>query len=208
MFNAPIVFANGAQIVNMGDADILYQLPLESDIVPICEDVLAVFPQAALEIYAHKRCGVVRINDISLKHMLDFSIEHTLYRSVRDVPQPWLKVLFTENADVLSEIASYIGDRYPKASVCFSAKNFLEVFHAEADKGRGTLKLAEILGISPENIYTAGDQENDLPLLRVGKLSFAPENAVKAVKDQVDIVLPDNDSDMMAALISRLDSIY
>ena len=82
IYNAPIVFANGAQIINMGDANILYQLPLESDMIPICEDVLSAFPEAALEVYAHKRCGVVRFNDISLKHMLDFSIEHTLYQTV------------------------------------------------------------------------------------------------------------------------------
>lgn len=208
IYNAPIVFANGAQIINMGDANILYQLPLESDMIPICEDVLSAFPEAALEVYAHKRCGVVRFNDISLKHMLDFSIEHTLYQTVRDVPQPWLKVLFTERTEVLSEIASYIQDRYQKASVCFSSKNFLEVFHADADKGRGTLKLAEILGINPEHIYTSGDQENDMALLQAAKLSFAPENAVDAIKERADIILPDNDSDMMAALISHLDAIY
>ena len=47
-----------------------------------------------------------------------------------------------------------------------------------------------------------------MALLQAAKLSFAPENAVDAIKERADIILPDNDSDMMAALISHLDSIY
>lgn len=207
-FNAPVIFANGAQIINMGDANILYQTPLENDVLPLCESVLEEFPKVALEIYAHKRTGLVRPNEISLKHMLDFAIEHTVYRAACDAPQPWLKVLFTESHDVLVQIAAFVEAHYRKASICFSSSNFLEVFNLCVDKGRTALKLAELLDVNRNDVYAAGDQENDLPLLRAAKMSFAPANAVEAVKKQVDILLPDNDHDMMAALIQRLDSIY
>lgn len=207
-YNAPVIFANGAQIVDLATTDLIYERPLEDDAIEICREVLAKFPGAAAELYAHKRSAVVQYNDISIKHMLDFKIEHTLFRTLEEFPRPWAKVLFTEETETLREIAAFIRERYSKATVCFSSKHFLEVFHSAVDKGTSTHKLAEILGISKDDIYTSGDQENDLALLKAAKIAFAPANALPSVKEQVDMILPDNDHDMMAALIAHLDSLY
>lgn len=208
VYNAPIIFANGAQIISMGSVDVMYQQPLEDDILPVCEEVLERFPGAAMEIYAHRRCDIIHYNAITCKHMQDFTIEHTFYKTIRESAQPWLKVLFTERHEVLEEIAEFLRSRYDKATVCFSSPVFLEVFNKEVDKGRGIQQLAKILGVPDENIYASGDQENDLPMSNATKLFFAPENAVPAVKEKADVILPDNDHDMMAALINHLDSIY
>ena len=43
------------------------------------------------------------------------------------------------------------------------------------------LRLAEMLGVARENIYCAGDNENDLPMLRVAAEAFAPNNAIGSV---------------------------
>lgn len=208
ILNAPVIFANGAQIVSMGNGNILHQVSLEEDFCPLCEQILSEFPNVALEIYAHKRTGLVHANQISLKHMLDFSIEHTLYHTPADMPFPWLKVLFTGSTEDLTKVAAMIEANYRKASVCFSSPVFLEVFNLCVDKGIGALRLAQILNVNKRHLYAAGDQENDLPMLRASQISFAPENAVAAVKKQADVILPDHNSNMMASLIQHLDSIY
>ena len=207
-YNAPVIFANGAQIVDLSTTEVIYERPLEEDAIDICREVLANFPGAAAELYAHKRSGVVRCNPISAKHMIDFQIEHSLHEDPAEFARPWSKILFTEETETLREIAEFVRERYTKATVCFSSKYFLEVFHSSVDKGRSTHKLAEILGISRDDIYTSGDQENDLALLQAAKIAFAPENALPSVKEQVDVILPDNDHDMMAALIAYLDQRY
>lgn len=57
------------------------------------------------------------------------------------------------------------------------------------DKAGELLKVAEKSGISPEEIAYICDDVNDLPAIRLCGFSACPENAVGAVKDEVDMVL-------------------
>jgi Cof subfamily protein (haloacid dehalogenase superfamily) len=206
--NAPIVFANGSQIYDMEKEKLLWECGLDADIEPLCNEILESFPGTAGEVYRHKKCDTVRENDITRKHMADFEIERTEHSSFSGIEKPWTKVLFTNDTETLKKISDYITSRYKKANAKFSSKALLEVFSADTDKGRGVKKLADMLGVSYNDIYAAGDQENDLDLLSAADISFAPENAVPAVKRIVDVVLPDNDRNTIAALISYLEKHY
>ena len=42
----------------------------------------------------------------------------------------------------------------------------------------------------------------------ISAIAFAPENAVPRVRRAADVILPDNDSDTIAALIGHLCRIY
>ena len=61
--------------------------------------------------------------------------------------------------------------------------------------------LAKDLGIASSDIACIGDNENDLPMFETAGLRFAMGNAVPALKDRADIVLPSNDEDGVAAAI-------
>ena len=206
--NAPILFANGAQIYDLTQEKLLWEHAIEEDVERLCEEVLEKFPGTAAEVYRHNRCDTVRENAITKKHMEDFLIPRTEQASFSEIEKPWIKVLFTNEPDVLNEISAFIALKNRRLNVRFSSKYFLEVFSGNIDKGRGAKKLADMLGVSYEHIYAAGDQENDIDLLSAAAVSFAPENAVPAVKESVDVILPDNDHDTMAALISYLEKRY
>ena len=51
-------------------------------------------------------------------------------------------------------------------------------------------KLSELLDIPFERFFSAGDAMTDLPMLRSSAVSFAPENALEAVKQAVTYVVP------------------
>jgi Cof subfamily protein (haloacid dehalogenase superfamily) len=206
--NAPVIFSNGAQIYDLESEKLLWECGLDGDIEPLCEEILRKFPGTAAEVYRHKKCDTINENEITEKHIRDFEIERTIRTSFSEIEKPWIKVLFTNETALLKEIADYINEKYDKANAKFSAKHFLEVFSGKTDKGRGTLRLAEMLGVATENIYTVGDQENDIDLLSAASVSFAPENAVPEVKKYVDVILPDNDHNTIAAMISHIDKLY
>ena len=50
-----------------------------------------------------------------------------------------------------------------------------------ATKGGMVLRLAALLGVPRENIYCVGDHLNDIPMLDVAAIGFAPENSVPEV---------------------------
>ena len=97
-------------------------------------------------------------------------------------------------------IAPLIGNRLESV---FSSDMLLEYNAAGADKGNGMLKLCKLLGVRPENTVAAGDQENDLALLRAAGLSCAMANGTEALKRQADYVTEnDNDHDGIAEIIN------
>lgn len=74
----------------------------------------------------------------------------------------------------------------------------LEVSGREADKGRGLVELAEMLGMQRERIIAAGDADNDLTCLSAAGLPIAMANSnahvLSYVKDH-GAVTDDNDHD-------------
>ena len=88
-------------------------------------------------------------------------------------------------ADIPSE--SY----YDELLVTTSADWNIEINAAGASKGDAALWLTKELGLKPENMLCAGDNINDLSMLKAGGISLAPENALPEVKAAVDFVVPD-----------------
>ena len=50
-------------------------------------------------------------------------------------------------------------------------------------KGGMILRLASLLGVARKDIYCIGDHNNDIPMLEVSEIGFAPENAIPEVKE-------------------------
>ncbi len=80
-------------------------------------------------------------------------------------------------------------------------KTDLEITHIQADKWLALKDLAERLGISPEEIMTLGDGDNDRPMLRGAGYSVAMGNAPDFVKETADFCTLDNENDGAAAAI-------
>jgi Cof subfamily protein (haloacid dehalogenase superfamily) len=57
------------------------------------------------------------------------------------------------------------------------------------NKGTGLRFLAEYFGIPPENILAMGDQENDIPMLKLAGIGVAVGNACQALKDKANKVV-------------------
>lgn len=93
-------------------------------------------------------------------------------------------------------------DNYPHL-LCSYTRLYAEVFAAEASKGNGLHALGEYLGIPRENIACIGDGDNDLSMFEASGMKFAMGNGVRELKDQADIVLPDNNHDGVAEAIEK-----
>ncbi|MBR4941274.1 MAG: HAD family phosphatase [Clostridia bacterium] len=203
-WNAPVIFANGCQIYDYNTESILWECSIPETRRQYLQDLLDSYPGTCLEVYRHLRCDMLKLNEISTLHASKFGFGFNQPDNIFEVDSPITKVLFTNEHSVLEQIRDRIEAEAPDLNVRFSNDVFLEVFSAETDKGKGTLRLAELMEISADDIYTAGDQENDLDLLGAAKIAFCPENAVDKVKAASDIVLPDNDHDTIGALIREL----
>ena len=87
-------------------------------------------------------------------------------------------------------------------TVCGGYHN-LEFTRADANKGVGLRKLAEILGVNPDATMAIGDTENDLAIIEAAGIGVAMGNATDAVKARADYVTTTNTKDGVAAAIEH-----
>lgn len=91
----------------------------------------------------------------------------------------------------------------PSITTVCGGYNNLEFTRADANKGVGLRKLAEILGVNPDATMAIGDTENDLAIIEAAGIGVAIGNATDAVKARADYVTTTNTKDGVAAAIEH-----
>lgn len=102
--------------------------------------------------------------------------------------------------DVIAEVRDHI-DAIPELETTISIENGLDIMCAGINKGYGLKRLAEMLGILPEEIMALGDQENDIEMLQYAGVGVAMENAPIHVKEHADRIAPLHNEDGLAKFI-------
>lgn len=209
-FNAPVLLANGSVIYDFQGDKALFEKPLPPSVVADMALLARLRPEMSLEAY-------VGANDLYVWNTNPYVERHMAYVNatghfspIEEMPYPWDKAILEHEHEVLlelqGEILSRWGDRY---EAIFSAEHMLELNAKGCTKGSGVLRLAELLGVRRKNIYCVGDNENDVSMLEVSALPFAPENAIPAVKAVPGVhILPPCQEGTIGALIDVLDQRY
>ena len=91
----------------------------------------------------------------------------------------------------------------PSITTVCGGYNNLEFTRADANKGVGLRKLAEILGVNQDATMAIGDTENDLAIIEAAGIGVAMGNATDAVKARADYVTTTNTKDGVAAAIEH-----
>ena len=66
------------------------------------------------------------------------------------------------------------------------------------------LRLAEHLGVKRKDIYCVGDNQNDIPMLSVSAVPFAPANCADAVRYFSPVIVKSSDDHCIADIIRIL----
>lgn len=102
----------------------------------------------------------------------------------------------------LEKLRAKILNTYDNITSLFSSPVYLEFFPASSGKGSALIKLCEILNIPLADSIAAGDQENDLSMLKAAGTSIAMCNGMEALKETADIVTEkDNNCDGLAEVL-------
>lgn len=89
-------------------------------------------------------------------------------------------------------------------TVTFSSGRYVEFNPAGINKGTAAVQLGQLLDIKPEEIIAAGDNSNDLSMLKAVGLPVSVANGIDAVKDVARYVTSaDNNHDALAEVIAK-----
>ena len=206
--NAPVIVANGTQIYDFAAEKLLYERYLPEQARADFTQVFRDFPQVAVEIFAQDQLYCVNPNFVTAEHL---RITRQTAREVRleEIPENWVYAKFEEENACLRRLQTYLRERFPgRYEAIFSNTYLLEVAGAGSGKGPGVLQLARLLDIDPGDVYCAGDNENDLSMLRAAAVSFTPANSTPIAMETAGVIVCDCDEGALADVVAYLDQRY
>ena len=212
--NAPVILANGAAIHDFSTGETLWQRTLPPAVAGHLEEVCAAFPRLGFEAYHQEADGdesvyTFRANAATEKHLKRCHLTG-VPREIRDMPLPWIKVILQHmDTDYLMQAEDYMLTRWAgDYEITFSNPYLLELTAKGANKGLCVQWVAERMGVDRSHIYCVGNGINDIPMLAVSAIPFAPADCYDEVKDWGAVILPSCNESCVAELIRRLDELY
>ena len=170
--------------------------------------ILAQFPSVGAEVYHAEDIYAWNPNEVTERHMQRVMAQFQLCPP-EEMPQPWSKVVLEEDHPVLEQAQRYVLDHWGELfESIFSNRYLLELTHKGSHKGGMVARLARMLGIRPEHVYCVGDNQNDLPMLAISAIPFAPANCADPVRDFGPVIVKSSDDHCIADIIRILDERY
>ena len=207
-FNAPVVVSNGAGIYDFQAGRYVKESQLPHQARAHMGQLCARYPDLSFEAYHGEEIYVYNPNVVTLNHLNRVGVPYQEC-GVDQMPTPWTKVIVEQDHPMLVQAQEYLlshwGEDY---EVIFSNLYLLEVTAKGANKGTMVAYVAKLLGIKPENVYCMGDNQNDIPMLEVSAIPFAPANCAQPVKAWGARLVGHTDDHAVAQVIEILDGIY
>ena len=210
--NGPSILFNGAAIYDFFREKYLATAFLPDQVREHIHQLEAQMPDITYEIY-HDDNSIFAVNpnDITARHL---HLTHSPTVTISDIdeaPSPISKLLFEEEPARLQQLLDLLL-RQPwigSYEVVVSAVSLLELTVKGANKGGMVRQLCSLLGKELHHTYCIGDHANDIPMLALSAIPFAPANAIDAVRCFPGIhLLPDCREHTLSAMIRYLSALY
>ncbi|MDR1585973.1 MAG: Cof-type HAD-IIB family hydrolase [Treponema sp.] len=210
----PMVYFNGAEIVDMPAGRMLSATLLDLDVVDFCIDVSRA-GGLHYQIYLPPAGGKYEALLIDKQTPeAEMYREHTGIRPVvrnlkEAISEPGLagcvKAMFISDPALHDEIRTKLLDRFgDRIYVARTFPTFLEVMDARVSKGAGLKTAMKYRGLKPEEVLALGDEENDLPMFSAAGFSAAPANAKEKVRAAAGRVFGSSAEEGLAAFLEEI----
>lgn len=208
VFNAPVVVSNGAGLYDFQVGRYVKESQLAHGAREHLQALCTRYPELSFEAYHGEDIYVHNPNRMTLHHLNRVGVPYQVC-PIDQMPTPWMKVIVEQEHSMLLEAQKYLRYRWGEAyEVIFSNPYLLEVTAKGANKGAMVAYVAKQLGIKPQDVYCIGDNQNDIPMLEVAAIPFAPANCAQPVKDWGARLVGHTDDHAVAQVIEILDGIY
>jgi len=214
----PMVYYNGAIVVDMPGNRILSSTLLDKQAVEFCVDFAretglycqAYFPDGKFSdgnssgiILKAERDGPER--EMYHKHT---GLLAELVDLKEELSRPGLrgcvKAMFLAEPEVLAEIRPRLEGHFKGGVyIAQTLRTFLELMNVKISKGQGLKFVMERCSLKSEEVIAFGDEESDLTMFGIAGYFAAPSNAKDAVKAKADIVIGSNAEDGVAAFLEE-----
>ena len=198
----PLISYNGAMIIRPDNGEIVYERELSAasarEIIRRgCEHGSVVI------VWAKNRLFTSVINE----HVENYSRITGEAINLIDDPEAVIslgvtKCIWLDSAENISRYRAELMEKpVEEADHCTSTPNLLEFMSEGVSKGEGLKKICEYCGVDISEAIAAGDELNDISMIKAAGLGVAMGNAHEEVKAAAKHITLTNDEDGLAAVI-------
>jgi Cof subfamily protein (haloacid dehalogenase superfamily) len=209
----PMVYYNGAEVVDMPSGRITDAVLLDAEVADYCVGLAR-----SRGVYFHVFLPGTPDNPGETLASEGSGKEAEIYRKRTGLNPAFtdlkallagvtgcIKGMFIAEEAVLDAIKPDLEKRFGgRIYMARSYARFLEILASGVSKGLGLQRALEYRGIAPARTIAFGDEENDLPMFSAAGISAAPANAKKSVLEAADIHIGPNSGDGVAVFLEEL----
>jgi Cof subfamily protein (haloacid dehalogenase superfamily) len=214
----PMVYYNGAEVVDMPDGTVLSSTLMDLEIADFCVDLArrgGVFFQVFFPAVPGGEGETLMIEEdrpeaeMYRRHTGIRPVLGDLKKAIGEGRAPGcIKGMFIAEPEVQEHIRPRLIERFGgRIYVARTFPTFLEVMSAGVSKGAGLRAAMEKRGLAAAELIALGDEENDLPMFEAAGFSVAPANAKEKVRQAADMVIGSNAEDGPAEYLAALFSL-
>ncbi|MDR0447384.1 MAG: Cof-type HAD-IIB family hydrolase [Treponema sp.] len=211
----PMIYFNGAVVMDMPERKILTATLLDKEAVEFCVD-LSRETGIYYQVYfpgndADPRIVLMAEKDGPEREMYH---KHTgLLAELGDIKETLrrpgvdgcVKTMFLSEPEVLDSLRVKLDRHFGESAyIARTLATFQEVMNKNVSKGRGLAFVMERLSLRPEEVIAFGDEENDVPMFEAAGFSAAPLNAKESVKAKAGMNIGSNAEDGVAVFLEEL----
>lgn len=164
----PAVVINGAGIYDFQKNEMIYFSPMSNKAMALAIEAAKKFPLVDVLVVAKDIIYITGTGWFGKFFVSYDKLDNKHIKEINDVPKEnWGKVIFSGLPSHISKVKKYFQSlNSPELTLMSSSVASFEILAANTHKGTAVLKLAEILGIAPENTGAIGDYFNDYDMLK------------------------------------------
>jgi Cof subfamily protein (haloacid dehalogenase superfamily) len=211
----PMVYYNGAEVVDMPSGAVLSAALLDLEAADFCVDLarrrglhFQIFfpavpggPGETLMIEKDRPEAEMYRRHTGIQPVLG-----DLKKVIAEGGMPGcIKCMFIAEPEAQEHLRPLLAERFGgRIYVARTFPTFLEIMTAGVSKGAGLRAAMEKRGLKAADVLALGDEENDLPMFEAAGFSAAPANAKEKVREAAGVVIGSNADDGAAAFLEEL----
>ena len=219
----PMVFFNGAEVVDVPSGKILFSNLIGKDVVDYGVDIARdlgihyhVYLPAGISADTGKEDPNQKYETLLIERQCpeaQMYLKHTgIEPVIKDMKETaalpdlkgCIKGMFISDPSYHDEVRRRMHERFGAGvNILRSFPTFLEVLNKGVSKGEGLKIAMRHRGLKPDEVIAFGDEENDLPMFSVTGFSAAPENAKENVRSAADIIYGSNAEEGLAVFLEE-----
>ena len=201
---------NGAQIYDCDNRNTIYRIGIDYELLPPIFELAA---KHGVHVHTYNDTQIIspHIRDEGDQDCMDFYrraihspviLTNDVTRHLDSKPGKCIAVEL-EDSEKLElfrvKLLDLVGE---KLTLMYSTPFYLEIIPKGVGKGAALEKLCDYLGISTDSAIAAGDEENDIDMIRTAGLGIAMKNGTNRAKAAANVVTEeDNDHDGLAPFL-------